>query len=105
MPIVDCCEIEAKLVKKFPTWGNSDPLPVCEIPFQMFAYRVVEIKKATPRHRDSSGSGSDGSSSCWDENTVTDEFFSSPSVNEKKRNSSLEMSVKRGGSAVNYTPA
>ncbi|XP_019160429.1 PREDICTED: probable serine/threonine-protein kinase DDB_G0277165 [Ipomoea nil] len=42
-PLVDYCDIEAGYIKKFP--GDNVPPGVSEIPFQMFAYKLVEKEK------------------------------------------------------------
>ncbi|XP_059634313.1 uncharacterized protein LOC132276745 [Cornus florida] len=93
-PSVDYCEIEAGLLKNFPAWGSLDPSPVSQIPFQMFAYRVVEKEKLNTSHRENSESGSDGASSAWgDENVTTDDPF--PSGTEKKSLVSPETPTKK----------
>ncbi|PSS24202.1 Protein kinase [Actinidia chinensis var. chinensis] len=81
-PTLDYCETEAGLLKSFPAWGSSNSLPVSQIPFQMFAYRIVEKEKTNTSQRDTSESGSDGASACGDENVTADDPFSSGS--EKK---------------------
>ncbi|CAL5195988.1 unnamed protein product [Lathyrus oleraceus] len=82
VPPVDYCDIESALLRKFPFWGSSGSSPISNIPFQMFAYRVLEQEKMSTGSKDNSESGSDASI-CGDE-TVTsgDEPFSS--VIEKK---------------------
>jgi len=74
VPPVDYLDIEANLLKRFPAWqaGNAAPR-VSDVPFQMFAYRVVEKERtrAAILHigRDkASDSSSDGNSLCGDEN-------------------------------------
>ena len=74
VPPVDYLDIEANLLKRFPAWqaGNAAPR-VSDVPFQMFAYRVVEKERtrAAIMHigRDkASDSSSDGNSLCGDEN-------------------------------------
>ncbi|XP_057980739.1 uncharacterized protein LOC131166318 [Malania oleifera] len=81
MPLVEYCDIEARLLKEFSSWGNPDPPLVSRVPFQMFAYRVEEKEKTSTNQ--SSESGSDGGSVCGDENgnTMDDPF---PTVTEKK---------------------
>ncbi|XP_010261489.1 PREDICTED: light-sensor Protein kinase [Nelumbo nucifera] len=85
LPVIDYCEVEAGLLKKFPSWGNPDTAaPVSQIPFQMFAYRVIEKEKTSLSLKDrSSESGSDGTSVCGDENaSIVDDPF--PTLTEKK---------------------
>ncbi|XP_039836934.1 mitogen-activated protein kinase kinase kinase 7-like [Panicum virgatum] len=74
VPPVDYLDIEANLLRRFPAWqaGNAAPR-VSDVPFQMFAYRVVEKERtrAAILHigRDkASDSSSDGNSLCGDEN-------------------------------------
>ncbi|KEH18707.1 uncharacterized protein [Medicago truncatula] len=82
VPLVDYCDIESALLRKFPSWGSSELSPISNIPFQMFAYRVIEREKVRTCSRDFSESGSDASA-CGDELVTSgDEPF--PSVTEKK---------------------
>ncbi|KAA8528267.1 hypothetical protein F0562_035482 [Nyssa sinensis] len=46
-PLVDFCDIEAGYSKKFPREGSPDLALVSQIPFQMFAYRLVEKEKSS----------------------------------------------------------
>ncbi|KAI3873375.1 hypothetical protein MKW92_005671 [Papaver armeniacum] len=76
-PVMDYCDIEQGLSKKFCEWGSHDPLVVSQIPFQMFAYRGFEKERIIVNFRErSSESGSDGASLCGDENggTLEDPF-------------------------------
>jgi len=78
VPPVDYLDIEASLQRRFPAWqsgsGNATPR-VSDVPFQMFAYRLVEKERnrAAILHiggggRDkASDSSSDGNSLCGDE--------------------------------------
>ena len=95
MPGVDYAEIEAGLLKNFPNWGNSDLLPVTQIPFQMFACRAAEKEKmnGTSSHKESSESGSDKSSACGDENVIDNDPFIL--LVEKKPLISAETLVKK----------
>ncbi|KAK9757855.1 hypothetical protein RND81_01G190600 [Saponaria officinalis] len=73
-PQVDYWEIESALLKKFPSWSTGEALPVSEIPFQMFAYRVTERERCT-----SYESCSEGTSISGDEHaaiTADDPFIS-----------------------------
>ncbi|CAL4909769.1 unnamed protein product [Urochloa decumbens] len=73
VPPVDYLDIEASLLRRFPAWqAGSAPPRVSDVPFQMFAYRVVEKERtrASILHigRDrASDSSSDGNSLCGDE--------------------------------------
>nr|CAB3464321.1 unnamed protein product [Digitaria exilis] len=73
VPPVDYLDIEASLLRKFPAWQAANAAPrVSDVPFQMFAYRVVEKERtrAAILHiaRDkASDSSSDGNSLCGDE--------------------------------------
>ncbi|KAK3002081.1 hypothetical protein RJ639_020540 [Escallonia herrerae] len=44
-PLVDYCDIEAGYSKKFSGEESAELVPVSQIPFQMFAYRLVEKEK------------------------------------------------------------
>jgi len=82
VPLVDYCDIESAILRKFPSWGSSELSPISNIPFQMFAYQVIEREKVRTCSRDFSESGSDASA-CGDELVTSgDEPF--PSVTEKK---------------------
>ncbi|XP_027336760.1 mitogen-activated protein kinase kinase kinase 7-like [Abrus precatorius] len=82
MPPVDYCDIESVLLRKFPSWGSSESSPVSIIPFQIFAYQVIEREKISTHSKDNSESGSDASA-CGDELVTSgDEPF--PSTTERK---------------------
>ncbi|XP_047172164.1 probable serine/threonine-protein kinase gdt4 [Vigna umbellata] len=82
VPPIDYCDIESLLLKKYPSWGSSEPAPVSIIPFQMFSYQVIEREKITSCCKDNSESGSDASA-CGDELVTSgDEPF--PSTAERK---------------------
>lgn len=84
MPLVDYCDIETGLSRKLSFWGSSDPLPITQIPFQMFVYRIEEKKRTNTSLKDNSESGSDGASACGDENvTIIDDPIFLP-ANERK---------------------
>ncbi|KAL6349186.1 hypothetical protein AAG906_033842 [Vitis piasezkii] len=78
-PPVDYFELEAGFVKKLTVEGNLDPMPVSQIPFQMFAYRLVEKEKTSLDYKDkSSESASEAAASVsGDENValVDDPFL------------------------------
>ncbi|GAB4861634.1 hypothetical protein Ancab_036885 [Ancistrocladus abbreviatus] len=104
IPPVDYYEIETGLLNKFPSWRNNDPFPVSEIPFQMFAYRVMERERCITNFKDTSESGSDGASISGDETVATtDDPFLSPSVTEKKNIVSQE-SMNRRLSSIKRSP-
>ncbi|PIN26535.1 Tyrosine kinase [Handroanthus impetiginosus] len=69
MPPIDFGDLEAGIIRSFPCIGNSKLLSISQIPFQMFAYRVIEREKANSSQRDNSESGSDAST-CGDENVM-----------------------------------
>lgn len=78
-PPVDYFELEAGFVKKLTVEGQLDPMPVSQIPFQMFAYRLVEKEKTSLDYKDkSSESASEAvASGSGDENValVDDPFL------------------------------
>lgn len=107
MPLVDYFELEMRLLSsKFPSWETHNPLPITEIPFQMFAYKVEEKDKAFATPRDTSESGSDKASISGDENVITIEepfphlterkFLPSPEAMNKKLPLSRRYSEVRG---------
>lgn len=90
VPHVDYCDIESGILKNFPSWGSCDQKSVCQIPFQMFVYRLVEKEKVSASLKENSESASDGASVSGDENTTTvDDPF--PSTPERKSLPSLEV--------------
>lgn len=82
MPVVDYTEIDAKLRKDYAYWERSDQLPVSDLPFQIFSYRIVEKEKSMLSQRETSESGSDVTSACGDDNLILDETFS-PAIERK----------------------
>lgn len=82
MPVVDYTEIDAKLRKDYAYWESSDLLPVSDLPFQIFSYRIVEKEKSISSQRETSESGSDVTSACGDDNLMLDEQFS-PAIERK----------------------
>ncbi|XP_038885324.1 mitogen-activated protein kinase kinase kinase 7-like [Benincasa hispida] len=94
MPTVDYCDIESGLLRRLPSCGISEASSaITDIPFQMFAYRIVEKEKAGANIKDTSESGSDASA-CGDETTssVDDPF---PTLVEKKLPVSREGTTRR----------
>ncbi|XP_062001581.1 uncharacterized protein LOC133718733 [Rosa rugosa] len=79
--MVDYCDIESGVLKKFPSWGSSDQLPLWQIPFQMFVYRIAE-KVRNSGLKDTSESGSDASI-CGD-GIVTPPDDPFPAIPERK---------------------
>lgn len=72
VPLVDYCDIESGFLKRFPSWINSEPYPpVSEIPFQIFAYRVMEREKCISYIKDTSESGSEVAYTSGDEHVTT----------------------------------
>ncbi|KAK1698425.1 hypothetical protein QYE76_015122 [Lolium multiflorum] len=69
-PAVDYLDMDAMLQRKLPAWQGSASAPrVSDVPFEMYAYRVMEKEKgkAAPGILHISDSGSDGNSLCGDE--------------------------------------
>ncbi|CAN6336669.1 unnamed protein product [Urochloa humidicola] len=67
VPPVDYLDIEASLLRRFPAWqAGSAPPRVSDVPFQMFAYRVVEKERtrAAILHIGGRDRASDSSSDC-----------------------------------------
>ncbi|KAK2650118.1 hypothetical protein Ddye_017607 [Dipteronia dyeriana] len=99
MPEMEYCEIESRLSKEFASWETPNLLlPISEIPFQMFVYRIVEKEKTCGGSmKDTSESGSDRASVSGDENVTTpDEPFPHVTpVTETRRLPSPETMTKR----------
>ncbi|KAK4729362.1 hypothetical protein R3W88_022350 [Solanum pinnatisectum] len=56
-PLVDYCDIEASYSKKFAEEESTSLTPVSQIPFQMFAYRLIEKEKIFGKNWDPSNDG------------------------------------------------
>ncbi|KAJ4956140.1 hypothetical protein NE237_012923 [Protea cynaroides] len=83
MPSVDFCDLESWFSKKFSVEGSQDPAPVSLIPFELFAYKVIEKERISVNFKDrSSESGSDGTSVGDDNATLVDDPF--PVAPEKR---------------------
>ncbi|XP_008798680.2 mitogen-activated protein kinase kinase kinase 7-like [Phoenix dactylifera] len=84
VPPVDYFDIETSLSKRFTNWARKETIQVSEIPFQMYAYRVIEREKTSLNVKDkSSESGSEEASICEDENafgTILTEDVLSPTI-------------------------
>lgn len=96
MPMVDYCEIDSRLQRKFPTWEASNPSSTSSglIPFQMFVYRVLEKEKIGATLKDTSESGSDRTSVSGDEILIADDPILPP-VTERRFFPSTEATPKR----------
>ncbi|KAG8391916.1 hypothetical protein BUALT_Bualt01G0236700 [Buddleja alternifolia] len=76
-------------------------LTVSQVPFQMFAYRVVEREKAASvSHRDSTStdqtSGSEGASTCGEESVQpVEDPFTSPTRDQRKSLPSPEIMIRK----------
>lgn len=93
VPLVEFCDIEAGLLRMIPSWRSSDPATVSDIPFQIFAYRVMVKERLHINPKDSE-SGSDGYSTCGDEPQTLLEDPPPPMI-EKKPSVSTETSSKK----------
>ncbi|KAM0908416.1 hypothetical protein ACQ4PT_015479 [Festuca glaucescens] len=71
-PPVDYLDLEMQLLRRLPAWQRGEGARVSDVPFQMFAYRVVERGKTTAvlhaKDKLASDSGSEGNSLYGDEN-------------------------------------
>ncbi|KAG6502834.1 mitogen-activated protein kinase kinase kinase 7-like isoform X2 [Zingiber officinale] len=68
-PPVDYFDLESSLSKIVSSWARRDDPRVWDVPFQMYAYRVLEREKTGANMKDrTSESGSEGASICGDEN-------------------------------------
>ncbi|KAA3454824.1 putative serine/threonine-protein kinase [Gossypium australe] len=67
-PIADYCEIETWFARKFTANETFNPLSVAQIPFQMFAYRLVEKDRTIMNTKDKNGELTiEGASTCRDD--------------------------------------
>ncbi|KAL5572055.1 hypothetical protein UlMin_021652 [Ulmus minor] len=99
VPPVDYSDIEAGLLRNFPSWGalSDQSTSISQIPFQMFVYSIAEKERTHASLKDNSESGSDGASICGDENVITvDDPFPSPA--ERKFMPSPEYVTKKHSS-------
>jgi serine/threonine protein kinase len=72
-PPFDYLDIEAILLRRFPEWQGSSAPRVADVPFQMYAYRVMEKEKARAvldREKQATDSSSDGNSVCGDDGAM-----------------------------------
>ncbi|VVA89655.1 unnamed protein product [Arabis nemorensis] len=95
---MDYCEIETKLSQKL-SWESTELPLVSQVPFQMFAYRVVEQEKTCKKNtlRDTSESGSEWASCSEDEGGAGTDEQVSP---EKERRFSISNDIGMNKKAV-----
>ncbi|CAH8336794.1 unnamed protein product [Eruca vesicaria subsp. sativa] len=95
-PPVDYCEIETKLLKKLSWEKTTELLQVSQVPFQMFAYRVVEQAKTCKKSnlRETSESGSEWAS-CSEDEGGSDEQVSSDKERRLSCSNDVGMSKKK----------
>ena len=55
-PLVDCWDLEARYLRKFPGDLGSHLASVTQIPFQLYSYRVLEREKMNPTNSKESSS-------------------------------------------------
>ncbi|KAK1665761.1 hypothetical protein QYE76_053920 [Lolium multiflorum] len=71
-PPVDYMDVEMQLMRRLPAWQRGEGARVSDVPFQMFAYRIVEREKTAAvlhaKDKLASDSGSEGNSLYGDEN-------------------------------------
>lgn len=93
LPPLDFSEVEAMVMRR---GLSAETVAVAQIPYQMFAYRVVERERANASQRDTSESGSDGASTGGEETGITvDDSWTT--LNEKRMRSmpSIETVAKK----------
>ncbi|RID66008.1 hypothetical protein BRARA_D01174 [Brassica rapa] len=56
IPLVDCWDLEARYLRKFPGELGSHMASVSQIPFQLYSYRVLEREKMNPTNSKESSS-------------------------------------------------
>lgn len=103
-PPVDYFEIEANLSRTFTTWAGREPPQVSEIPFQMFAYRVIEKEKTSVSKEKCLESSSEGTSLTGDDggcNMIQDDSFTPLPLTRSASHTNLESSTK----AINISPS
>ncbi|KAJ0962972.1 hypothetical protein J5N97_028094 [Dioscorea zingiberensis] len=91
-PPMDFFDLDMSLSKIFKTKTTTGTMRISEIPFQMFAYRVIEREKTSMNIREkSSDSGSEGTPICGDEAVfamnINDDSFST--LDSLKQSSTL----------------
>ncbi|KAM0939427.1 putative dual-specificity kinase TKL-Gdt family [Dioscorea sansibarensis] len=98
-PPMDFFDLDMSLSKIFKTKTTTGTMKVSEIPFQMFAYRVIEREKTSMNIKDkSSDSGSEGTPIGSEEAgfgmNINDDSFSSLDVLKQSSNISSETNKK-----------
>lgn len=115
VPPIDFCDIESAILRKFPSWGSSESSLISNIPFQIFAYRVIEREKISRGSKDNSESGSDASA-CGDELVTSGDEPFIPTT-EKKHSAlpdivnrrlalarkSLDLKIKQPGEPLTFS--
>ncbi|XP_074573175.1 RAF-like serine/threonine-protein kinase PRAF isoform X2 [Curcuma longa] len=87
-PPVDYFDLESSLSKILSNWARRDDPRVWDVPFQMYAYRVLEREKtgANIKDRTSESGSEEGASICGDENVfngILDDALSNSSDSVK----------------------
>uniref|UniRef100_A0A1J3J204 Light-sensor Protein kinase n=1 Tax=Noccaea caerulescens TaxID=107243 RepID=A0A1J3J204_NOCCA len=54
-PLVDCWDLEARFLRKFPGDSGSHTASVTQIPFQIYSYRISEREKLNPNLKEGLG--------------------------------------------------
>ncbi|WOK95738.1 mitogen-activated protein kinase kinase kinase 7 [Canna indica] len=68
LPPVDYFDLESSLCRSFASWSQKGVVRASEVPFQMYAYRVLEREKTSANAKDKgSESGSEAASVCGDD--------------------------------------
>lgn len=91
-------DLETILSNKFSTWSSNQTLPVFKIPFQIFAYRVIEREKTAlnMKERCSESGSSEGTSLCGDENAViSEDLFMTPLIASSSPSQKISRSNKK----------
>uniref|UniRef100_A0A0E0F4H6 Uncharacterized protein n=1 Tax=Oryza meridionalis TaxID=40149 RepID=A0A0E0F4H6_9ORYZ len=92
-PAVDYLDMDAQLLRRFPEWeGNG----VADVPFEMYAYRVMERDKSNACRDRSSDSGSDGNSLCGDDSVSGGSSTTTTATNASASASSRPLLDRRG---------
>ncbi|PKA53797.1 Light-sensor Protein kinase [Apostasia shenzhenica] len=109
-PAVDYLDLEMSLLKRFKEWPmastDHQEIRVCEIPFQMYCYRVLERERTSVKLRDqiqrSSDSGSDEASGCGDDISLQEEAF--PNTTLQRSQSHPDIHSKKPAAKVEAKP-
>uniref|UniRef100_A0A803KZJ5 Protein kinase domain-containing protein n=1 Tax=Chenopodium quinoa TaxID=63459 RepID=A0A803KZJ5_CHEQI len=110
VPYIDYYDVESGFLKKFSSWMSNEPYPVSEIPFQMFAFRVLEREKCISIIKDASESGSEAASMSGDDHataaddpllSITERKNPIPDDNTKRR---LSLNSRLTDSKANKFP-